>query len=157
MNHSLRTIALLGLPLVLTAACLDDGNTTDGSEPGSFGHAPAGSVVSNPAGADSPAMPGGAGSDPGSGAEPVQPGQGGVVLSPCVPFCTGMACGSEDGCGGTCTDGCDCVPSCGPSDCGTDDGCGGSCDDGCDDCTPSCWPFDCGTDDGCGGSCDDGC
>src|SRR5450631_1456074 len=31
---------------------------------------------------------------------------------PCIPTCTGVACGSSDGCGGTCSNGCVCVPSC---------------------------------------------
>ena len=70
----------------------------------------------------------------------------------CVPSCAGVLCGGADGCGGICTFGCLCIPSCGPLDCGTLDGCGGTCTFGCF-CTPSCGPFDCGTPDGCGGTC----
>jgi hypothetical protein len=74
----------------------------------------------------------------------------------CVPSCTGVLCGASDGCGGVCTWGCLCIPSCGPLDCGSYDGCGGTCIFGCG-CLPSCGRGDCGTSDGCGGICNDGC
>ena len=168
MNHLLRAIVVLALPLVFGAGCLDDENGTDDSFPWTSGHFTGGSVS-------------GVAPDGGGGPEAAQAGQGGVTAIPCVPICAGMDCGSDDGSGGLCTLGCNCWPTCGPldcwtsdgcgglctggcctplcyaSDCGASDGCGGSCDDGCDDCSPSCGPFDCGADDGCGGSCEDGC
>ena len=95
-----------------------------------------------------------------------------VASTPCVPDCTGKACG-DNGCGGSCG-GCaggtqcyqyqcvSCVPSCIGKQCG-DNGCGGSCGtcpagDVCDagwceaPCAPSCGDRVCG-DDGCGGEC----
>lgn len=74
----------------------------------------------------------------------------------CVPTCGGVLCGGSDGCGGVCAFGCICIPYCGPLDCGTFDGCGGTCMSGCY-CTPRCGGDDCGTPDGCGGTYDDGC
>jgi len=85
----------------------------------------------------------------------------------CSPSCAdGAACGSSDGCGGTCDANCDdagCSPSCADgAACGSSDGCGGTCNANCDDagCTPSCGEGTCGTSDGCGGTCpcpDAGC
>ena len=90
---------------------------------------------------------------------------------PCVPACTGKACG-DDGCGQTCgsckanencvDDQCQCVPDCRNRECG-DDGYGnscGSCTDasqwGCNNgtcvCTPKCEGRQCGAD-GCGKQC----
>lgn len=74
----------------------------------------------------------------------------------CFPSCAGVLCGGSDGCGGVCTFGCLCIPSCGPLDCDTADGCGGTCTFGCS-CTPNCSGDECGTPDECGGTCDDGC
>src|ERR1035437_2213375 len=121
MNHALRTIAVLALPLVFSAACLDDENGTDEFFPGTSGHLAGGSV-------------GSVAPDSGGGPEAGQAGQGGVAAIPCVPLCAGMDCGSDDGCGGLCTMGCNCWPTCGPLDCWTSDGCGGLCTGGC--CTP---------------------
>jgi hypothetical protein len=84
------------------------------------------------------------------------PDRGVIGPLPCNPSCAGAACGSSDGCGGTCNIGCVCVPSCAGALCGSSDGCGGVCMVGCI-CFPICGPFDCGTFDGCGGICLFGC
>jgi hypothetical protein len=82
----------------------------------------------------------------------------------CTPSCdTSAACGSSDGCGGTCNGNCDagtCTPQCASdAGCGSSDGCGGTCDDNCDGgtCVPQCIEGTCGTSDGCGGTCDQNC
>lgn len=104
--------------------------------------------------------------------------QAGICALPCVPQCSGKACG-EDGCGGTCgtcAEGSSCTaegqcvavcqPNCANKACGGD-GCGGSCGAcaegmSCNDagqcvvpppsCAPNCTGKACG-EDGCGGIC----
>ena len=108
----------------------------------------------------------------------------GIAPEACEPECsTGQECG-DDGCGGTCGDGCDgtdtceegvcvadvCTPECTTGqECGAD-GCGGKCGVGCkgtdtcedgvcvaEVCTPECTTGqECGAD-GCGGQCGAGC
>ncbi len=55
----------------------------------------------------------------------------------CKPVCAGKACGTTNGCGGTCAagSGC-CTPGCGGAVCGAKDGCGAVCyGDDKDPCT----------------------
>jgi hypothetical protein len=191
MHCSLRGLALLGSSLALGAACSDQGEQPDdyflgAFAPGTFGGSSTGTSAKDGTAAldGGAALDGSAASDTGDSGARADIGQGYVEEPPvatCTPYCTGLSCGSPDGCGGTCMLACNCVPSCDPhgcwtsdgcggvciggcctpvcysSDCGAADGCGGICNEGCVSCTPSCTEFDCGTSDGCGGTCNAGC
>lgn len=92
---------------------------------------------------------------------------------PCLPTCQAGECGTDDGCGGTCTckdpkqvcfsNKC-CTPSCLGKQCGNSDGCGSTCPNTtCNDptqvcykgacCSPNCQGKKCGDSDECGGIC----
>ncbi len=75
----------------------------------------------------------------------------------CAPKCKGVACGSKDGCGGTCGPGSGCcTPKCKGKTCGDSDGCGGTCKSGSGCCEPKCAGKKCGAPDACGGTCKPG-
>jgi hypothetical protein len=98
---------------------------------------------------------------------------GGADLSVCTSACSGVACGADDGCGGTCCSGSGCLGVfCNSSACQTANSCGsacvatpdgtacftsldapGTCESGSCVCTPSCGANACGSSDGCGGTC----
>lgn len=52
----------------------------------------------------------------------------------CTPSCSGVPCGSSDGCNGICQSGSgciqQCIPNCAGKSCGADDGCGSPCTSG---------------------------
>jgi len=135
-----RTLALFISLLALGAACSEEGEATDGLQGtlprGTFGAGTPSRAVSDDGGASSD---GGAAPDlrkaADGGARPDgDPGSvGGPPVEPCRPSCTGLTCGSPDGCGGICLQACDCVPTCSPEDCWTSNGCGGLCIAGCAD------------------------
>lgn len=66
------------------------------------------------------------------------PCQGGTCAG-CTPDCSGVLCGTSDGCGGICTPGSGCCePDCTGVYCGEGDGCGGECKTGSGCTEPDC-------------------